>query len=257
MADIPNGRLCWYELLTTDPESAQNFYPHVVGWTTGQWDAGANPYTMWLAGDVGIGGVMQLPDEAVARGAPSHWLMYVSTPDIRATADKATELGAEVMTELNIPEVGDIAVVQDPQGAMFAAYQPSGEAPGHDGPPNLGEVSWHELLTTDWEAAFAFYSELFGWQEADHMDMGEMGRYQMFSRGAHQLGGMMNRPPDMPVTAWLLYFHVADVAEAVEKVREHGGQVFNGPMEVPGGDIIAQGFDPQGSAFALHAKKAG
>ncbi len=85
------------------------------------------------------------------------------------------------------------------------------------------------------------------------MDMGEAGIYQMFGRGAHPIGGMFNRPQEMPVSAWLHYIRVADVEVAVDKVKELGGTLLSGPMEVPGGDKVAQCRDPQGVAFALHA----
>ena len=135
---------------------------------------------------------------------------------------------------------------------MIAVIEPEGDAGGHDGPPAVGEFSWHELTTTDGEAAWAFYSEVFGWEEADRMDMGEMGVYQMFGRGAHPLGGIMNAPPGMPA-AWMLYVRVPDAQAAIETVKELGGQVLHGPIEVPGGDFIAHCMDPQGVAFAVHS----
>jgi len=257
MSATPLGRPCWYELMTTDPDGAPSFYTSLAGWTTDTWEGGENPYTMWLAGGSPIGGLMKLPEEVAQTGAPSHWLMYVSTPDVEATADKVKELGGSILTKLDIPSVGQIVVVQDPQGAVFCAYQPADESPGHDDPPRVGEFSWLELATTDWQAAWSFYSKLFGWQQTDQMDMGDMGMYQMFGRGAHPLGGIYNRPPEMPVSAWLLYIRVPDVAAAVETVKTLGGQVLNGPMEVPGGDMVAQCLDPAGAAFAVHSSAQG
>lgn len=252
--EIPLGRFCWYELLTPDPASAPGFYGAVTGWTTERWEGGQQPYTMWVHGDRQIGGIMELPEEAKAKGAPPHWLAYLSTPDVAATTARAKELGANLLLELlEVPEVGTITVLQDPQGAVIAAYQPSGSTPGSDGPPQVGDFSWNELATADWEAAWSFYSELFGWRKADAMDLGEMGTYQMFGRGAHPLGGMFRKPTEMPMSAWLHYVRVADVSAAAEKVKEAGGKVLNGPMEVPGGDLVAQCLDPVGAAFALHS----
>jgi hypothetical protein len=118
-------------------------------------------------------------------------------------------------------------------------------------------VSWHELATTDREGAWAFYSDLFDWQKTDAMDLGEMGTYQMFGRGAHPLGGLFDKPPQIPVPNWLPYVLVPDVAAVLERVKAGGGQVLNGPMEVPGGDLIAQCMDPQGAPFAIHGRGAG
>jgi hypothetical protein len=255
MSAIPLGRFCWYELLTTDPKAAPSFYGAITGWKTSPFQAeGAPPYTMWMNGEAPIGGIMQLPDEAKAAGAPSHWLAHISTPDLAATTKKVEKLGGSIMTRIHVPTVGDFAIVRDPQGAIFSAYQPAGDAPGHDGVPQVGAFSWNELATDGWEDAWSFYSDLFGWQKTDAMDMGEMGTYQMYSSGAHPLGGFSDRPPQVPVSSWLFYVRVPDVNAAVETVKKLGGTVMNGPMEVPGGDLVAQCMDPAGAAFAVHSK---
>ena len=88
------------------------------------------------------------------------------------------------------------------------------------------------------------------------MDMGGGNTYQMFGRGGDSLGGIFTKTPEMPMPGppgWLLYISVADIDAAVAQAGTSGGQVLNGPMEVPGGDLVAQCMDPQGAAFALHA----
>jgi predicted enzyme related to lactoylglutathione lyase len=251
----PHGRFVWYELMSTDPDAAVPFYESVIGWGTKPWEGGERPYTMWTTSEKPSGGVMQLPEEAAAAGAPPHWLAYIFVSDTDAAVARATELGATVLVpRTEIPSEGCFAVLCDPQGATFALFTPEREAPGPEIQPQAGEFSWNELITTDHEAAFDFYSALFGWQKAEAMDMGEMGLYQMYGRGGPPLGGMFNQPAEMPgPPRWLYYARVDDVHQAVERVREAGGQVLNGPMEVPGGDYVAQCMDPQGAAFALHS----
>lgn len=257
MSDVL-GRFTWYELMTTDPEAAIRFYGDVVGWSTQKWDGGPQPYTMWMAGEMPVGGVMALPEEAQAAGAPPHWMAYIGTPDLDATVSKAVELGGQVVWgPMDIPEVGRMAGIADPQGAMFAAHQPASEMPPA-GEPHPGCFSWNELWTSDQDAAFDFYSALFGWQKTTAMDMGEAGTYQMYGRpGGPDLGGIANRPPEMPMSAWLYYAMVPDADEAASKTEAQGGQIRHGPMEVPGGDRVAMAADPQGAAFAVHSKKAG
>jgi hypothetical protein len=253
MTTVPRGRFCWHDLNTTDPDGAQAFYSKVIGWSTMPWE-GEEPYTMWTTTDGPIGGMMALPQAAKDAGAPTHWISYVSTPDLDATLTRAQALGGTlVWGPEDVPEVGRIAGLADRQGAHFALFQPSGDSPGSDEPARVGEASWHELATDAWEDAWAFYSELFDWEKTEAMDMGELGMYQMFGRGAHPLGAMYPRPPEIPVSNWLVYVRVPDVAAAVERVKEAGGQLLVGPMEVPGGDIIAQCMDPQGGVFAVHA----
>ena len=70
MSDIPLGRMCWHELMTTDPEAAPGFYQAITGWGTQDFEGGPEPYKMWTNGGVPLGGLMQLPEEARAAGAP-------------------------------------------------------------------------------------------------------------------------------------------------------------------------------------------
>lgn len=257
MPEQSPGRFVWYELVTTDPQAAQSFYTDVIGWSTAPFEGTETPYTMWMNGEAPIGGVMEIPKEARDRDVPPHWLAYVEVEDVDATAKKAEGLGATIIVQpRDIPDVGRFAILHDPQGATIAIYKRNQERPAN-GEPGVGEFSWHELATTDHEAALDFYAQLFGWNKTDSMDMGEMGTYQMYGPGDRTLGGMFNKPADMPgPPAWLYYTTVDDLDEAMDKVRGNGGQVLNGPMEVPGGRI-AQCLDPQGAMFALFAKSAG
>jgi len=253
----PRGRFVWYDLMTTDPNGATDFYTKVAGWGTQPWDTGGMPYTMWTTENTPIGGVMPLAPE-MAGSVPPHWIGYVAVPDVDESAKQVESLGGRVLTPpMDIPEVGRFAVISDPQGAAIAIFTPSGGTPRPDGEPNVGEMSWHELTTTDHKAAYDFYQTLFGWDKTGDFDMGEMGVYQMYGRGGQSLGGMFTKPADMPMPPnWLYYIRVPNADEAVERVKALGGQVLNGPMDVPGGDRIAQCLDPQGAAFAVHARPA-
>ncbi len=250
------GDFVWYDLMTTDPDGAQDFYGKVVGWGTTEWD-GAAPYTLWTSGEQPIGGVMELPDEAKSAGAPPHWLAYIQTPDVSGACERILSLGGQVLKEpQEIPNTGSFAVVADPQGAVFAIFTPADAQSQQDVTPKPGRFSWHELATDNPDGAWDFYSKAFGWKKTDAMDMGDMGIYQMYGNGNHPLGGMFKRPPDMPVSAWVYYAMVPDIDAAVDQVTANGGQVLNGPMEVPGGDQVAQCMDPQGCMFALHSPTA-
>ena len=89
------------------------------------------------------------------------------------------------------------------------------------------------------------------------MDMGEAGPYQMYGLSTDEppLGGMFNKPKEMPAPGWVLYISVDSVDAKVEQIKTLGGQVINGPMDVPGGDRIVQCIDPRGATIALHSKK--
>jgi uncharacterized protein len=145
-------------------------------------------------------------------------------------------------------------VIADPQGATIALFKPQGpERPLPAETPN-GHVSWNELVAADWESAFRFYSQLFGWEKTEAMP-GPTGIYQMYGKGGRSFGGMMTKPKDYPAPPhWLYYVKVADLDGAIARVKRGDGKVLNGPMDVPGGDRVAQCVDPQGAAFALHGK---
>ena len=258
MAEVPNGKFVWYDLMTPDTGASADFYTKLVGWSTMAWEGApeGQSYDMWVNGEAPIGGMVKIGDELKKQGVQPHWISYVAVPDTDAAAARAQELGGKVLKQPeDIPTVGRFAVLSDPQGAAFAVFTPAESSPGGAGPAKVGEFSWHELATSDWNAAFEFYHSLFGWEIKEEHDMGEMGMYQIFGRSEDEFpsGGMFNKPPEMPVCAWTYYISVQNVDDAVEKVKQLGGQVLNGPMEVPGGDKVAQCMDPQGAMFALHS----
>jgi len=124
------------------------------------------------------------------------------------------------------------------------------------------ESSTDALVTMDEDGLILAWNpvaeEMFGWRPDEVMDMGPMGKYHMFNRPHGMIGGMMNRPPEMPAAPpmWTIYFRVPDINEATARIKANGGSITNGPQEVPGGDWIVNAVDPQGAHFALHAKKA-
>ena len=213
------------------------------------------PYTMWMVDDTPVGAVMELPAKARAMGAPSHWLPYIGTGDVDATIEQALSLGGQVLVPtMDIPGVGQFAVLQDPQGASFAVF--TSATTGGVPATGFGSFSWHELLTTDPVAAFTFYNALFGWEKTSAMDMGPMGVYQMFGTDERAYGGMFKTAASMPAPPhWLCYVKVADAKATAASVTATGGEVVNGPMEVPGGDWIVQVQDPQGATIAFHSSK--
>jgi uncharacterized protein len=248
------GRFVWYDLMTSDPGKAQDFYKSTAGWGTEDWNGGGGePYTMWTANGKPMGGVMKN-----STPAPPHWIAYIAVPDTDATTKQVTSLGGRVLHgPEDIPTVGRFAVLADPQGAAFCAFTPSRESQSKDELPPIGEFSWHELATDDLKAAWTFYETVFGWDKIAEHDMGPMGIYLIFGRNGHQLGGMFNKPPDMKMPSnWLQYIRVDSADRVADVVKANGGTVMNGPMEVPGGDRIAQCMDPQGAAFAIHSTKA-
>jgi predicted enzyme related to lactoylglutathione lyase len=251
------GRPLWYELMTTDMKGAEAFYRTVVGWTSSPFEGGSEPYTMFNRGvDAPAAGLMARPAEVKA---PPFWAMYVGVPKLEEAAGQIKQLGGSAHTDvIEVPNIGRMQLMMDPQGAAFYIFEPAHPPQQPEGAPEVGEASWHELMTTDAPAAMQFYQQVFGWQPSEAMDMGPMGKYQMFNRPHGMIGGMMNKPPEMASVPpnWQIYFRVPDVHAATERIKGNGGTILNGPMEVPGGDWVVNAMDPQGAAFGLHARKA-
>lgn len=274
------GAFIRYDLRTTDPAGAADFYRAVAGLEVGR---GEGPPILMSRASGGedqriVGAVMPLPERARAAGAPAHWLGHVAVADLDATLDRLVDLGGERLGPLGEDGEGSrFATVRDPQGTVFALTSsdrwedfPSGsgrdlsgddlsgdEFSGGNANPEIPSptIAWHQLHTTDLDAAWTFYSELFGWRTTHTLDLGEgIGTYQLFAwNGIEGSAGAMAETARQPHvhTHWLFHFPVDDIDAAVEATRERGGTVVHGPTEVPGGSRVAACDDPQGGAFGL------
>ena len=243
------GRVVWHELMTPDSAAAHGFYTKVLGWRTQGWEHDPS-YAMFAASSGPLGATV-----AQTESSP-YWRHYIATPDFDATLERAQSLGGSVIVEpAALPDGGRYAVLTDPQGAVFGVFSPAMPR-GPDKPPKVGQFSWLELATTDAKAALDFYCDLFGWNISAEHDMGPMGIYYLFDCNGRAIGGAFNKPAEMPgPPAWLGYVRVKDLDKTVKRAGKAGAKLLNGPMEVPGGDWIAQLADPQGAMFAVHALK--
>lgn len=246
------GKFVWYELMTSDTKAAEAFYSAILGWSAQDAGTPDMSYTLFSAGSIQVAGLMAVPEEARKAGAQPGWTGYVAVEDVDASAARIAEAGGRVHHgPADIPGVGRFAVVADPQGAALVVFHSTSEAPASVPNDKPGYAGWRELHAADREAAFAFYSAQFGWSKAEAVDMGPMGIYQLVAAGGETFGGMMTKPETEPKPFWLYYFNVEAIDAAVLRVKAAGGQVVNGPQQVPGGTFIVHGLDPQGVLFAL------
>lgn len=253
------SQFTWYELMTTEPTAALDYYRHVVGWNTEDAGVPGMQYTLLMVGTTSIGGVMELPPQARAGGAQPAWVGYIGVDDVDAGAQRIVEAGGKMLHgPAEIPDIGRFAFITDPQGAPIILFKGKADMP--DAQPAMGtpgHVGWHELHAADGASAFDFYSKHFGWKREEAMDMGPMGMYQLFSAGGAPIGGMMTKSGQTPMPMWLFYFNVDDIDAAGKRITERGGQIVNGPMEVPGGSWIINALDPQRAMFAVLGPKKG
>jgi len=111
------GALSWNELATPDMDASADFYRELFGWQTQPLDASGMPYLVIQNQGRGNGGIRPAQENE-----PSYWLVYFGAGDINADTSQATELGATVLAGPMDIGVGQISVLQDPQGAVFALY---------------------------------------------------------------------------------------------------------------------------------------
>jgi len=239
----------WVDLQTTDPEAAKSFYSGLFGWQFNDLPVPGGPaYSMALKdGELVTALSAQSPDNA-AQGLPPFWNTFIAVDDVDAATKTAGEAGGKVLAEpMDVMDAGRLSVVADPTGAVVCLWQ----ANQHVGATLVNEpgtLIWNELLTDDGETAYAFYGKVLG-LTAEVTDMGT-GPYTLLKVGDDMVGGSMAPPMEGIPNHWHVYFAVEDMEASLEKARQLGAKVMNGPMPTPIGPM-ATISDPQGAVFSL------
>lgn len=118
----------WHELYTSDQPAAIEFYGKVLGWTTqtmpmGE-DMGGMEYTMFAKNGVPVCGVMSTVDNPQLSGVPTHWTLFTSVDDVDGAIATCEANGGSVQVPaMDIPTIGRMAMLVDPQGATFWVYK--------------------------------------------------------------------------------------------------------------------------------------
>lgn len=244
---------CWPELLTTDGAAAKKFYGEVFGWELTDNPVGPDAvYTMATLRGKNVAAMYEMNAEQRKQNIPPHWLSYVSVASVDDTLATAKELGASVIVDaMDVFDIGRMAVLSDPQGAVFALWQPKQHI-GAELVNEPGTFCWNELYTNDPDASGLFYTKLFNWS-ANTAEMAPGQTYTSFMNGERPAGGMIpiqkewgEVPPN-----WGVYFAVDDCDATCKKIEEAGGKVDNPPMDIPEVGRFAVCADPQGVYFAI------
>lgn len=247
------GDFLWYELLTTDLAGAVKFYKKVLDWEIVDSGHEEMDYRLGFAGEAPIAGLMTMPQEAISAGAKAVWVGYVAVDDVDEAVAKIQASGGSVqMPAFEVPEVGRMAMVMDPDGIPFYVMKGStDEASDAFTLDKIGHCGWNELAAKNLDGAIKFYGDQFGWTPGFEMDMGDMGVYKFVEHKGKTIGGMMQANDNAGPALWSFYFRVADIDAAAAKIISSGGKIVHGPAQVPGDDFIINGLDPQGVLFSL------
>lgn len=241
--------ICWVELMTSDLPAGRKFYEGLFGWRTAD-VPGPQPYAVGNNGDKMIGGFGVVGDDAKEAGTPPSWLTYVAVDDAAAGAKKIEKLGGKVLVGPLDTDMGNMAIAQDPTGAVFALWQQK-QSMGTFQFGEIGSLGWNEVLTNNVDRAGSFYSSLFGWKLAPGMNPDVP--YTVFMQGERMVGGMMAITKEMmdAPPAWWVYFSVADCDATLAKAQKLGGKVHRPGTDIPNIGRFGIIEDPQGAVFAV------
>jgi uncharacterized protein len=239
------GRFVWRELVVKNQTKASAFYENVFGWRTSTVDMGGGyRYTVLKNGEKDVGSLVAPPADG---DVPPNWLTYITVDDIDAVVARVPSLGGSVvMGPYDAPNIGRIAIVADPQGAKFAAFQSL--TPGAtDTTPATHSFCWSQIVAKNVDALVPFYTSLFGWTPSP-MGEGQV----LFTRGEEQVGSAMQMAAgaDKP-THWLNYVAVSSLAASTKKAQAAGAELLYGPIAVPSMGSFAVLADPTGAHIAL------
>ena len=244
------------ELAASDLKAAKNFYTSLFGWQFVDNDMGpGGVYTIFQVKGSECAASYQIgPDQ---KGCQPHWMVYIATNDVDASAAKVKELGGSVeMGPFDVGPHGRMAVVKDPAGVYFSLWKGAGTG-GIRIANEDNTFCWADLNTPDRDSARKFYGTLFGWLFLPGEGKDESG-YLHIQNGDQMIGGMPPREQTNPNAPphWMLYFLVADVDASTKKASDMGAKVLMPPMTLPGTGEFSILADPQGAVFSLFKAEA-
>ena len=252
MAAYRPGTFSWVDLAAHDADAAERFYTRLFGWTAERMQFGpaeSDVYVMLRRDGRDAAALYAMDPTQKAQGLPSAWLSYVTVESADEAAARARTLGGTVLADaFDVVDAGRMALLGDPSGAMFAAWEP-GRQVGATVRDEPGSLCWNELATRDMDRAAEFYGALFGWR-AEPME-GAPQPYLMMMNGDTPAGGIYTMPDKMEGTPphWAPYFAVEDTDETVRRAEELGGSVMMPPHDLPEVGRFAMLRDPQGAWF--------
>ena len=251
------GAPCWVDLETTDQAAAKAFYGELFGWSWADMpmdEAGQQRYSMASIDGSFAAAIYTQQDEQRQMGIPPHWNVHLTVDDADATAARVSALGGKLLMEpFDVFESGRMAVLSDPTGAAVALWQPRNHV-GAGVKYEPGAMAWCEVMTTDPDAATAFYTDLLGLQsERQTMEHGV--EYTALMAAGMPAFGLMALPEELRAMQipphWSVYFQVADVDATVAAVAAAGGAVNMPPTDIATVGRIAFVRDSQGAGFGL------
>jgi predicted enzyme related to lactoylglutathione lyase len=249
-----SGKIVWHDLISDTPEASERFYSELFGWEfepVGKAFGLGDDINYSLIRHNGrlIGGMVN--ENKLQRSEEiSQWITLMSVSDIHAAIVNLEAAGGIVFTPpTELADRGWLAVVSDPQGAIFALVQTNSGDPV-DRKPKVGEFLWSEVWTSDVDSATDFYGNLAGYDKETTILDDDFTYRMLGSANRPRIGLVKNPMPEMdPV--WVSYIRVEDPAPILERVEELGGTILLDTRERDAGGKVALITGPSGAGIAL------
>jgi len=235
------GSFVWHELVVPDIDKAKRFYPETLGWGTTEMDMGDFMYTMLTEGESTKGGVVN------PQGGPQppHWANYLSVDDVDAAVARVEKAGGKVLAPaFDVPTVGRMAPVADPQGATLYLFK------GANDDDETERMHWNELWAKDAEAVLDFYKAVAN-VTVEEMEMPTGKYYVLKTDDDRSLGGVMTSPDPKVPPMWLPYISVEDTDATLTRAEQNGGKVIAKPQDVEGVGRFGIIADDQGAVVGV------
>ena len=246
---IPVGAPCWMDLVSSDPDASAAFYTALFGWTVRE-TPDLPGYRYFELDGRAVGGVMINEAEW---GMPDGWSVFLRTDDAAATAAAVREHGGTVLMEpMTVEPNGTFVIVRDPGGAVISGWQPGTER-GFGVLREAGSPTHFELHTQSFDAAVAFYRDVFGW--GDHVTEAPGFRYATYADMSEPRAGIMDDAAagmSEEEPRWTVYLGTADADATVERAVSLGATVLMAPEDTPYGTLAVL-RDPTGAEFRLQS----
>jgi hypothetical protein len=244
------GRWVWVELFTEDVNVATRFYREAFDWSFQSYPAPRGPgYMLALSEGEPVGGMIQREHSQVKERG-SRWVGMISVPDVKAAARYAAEHGGKVVATPRMLEGrGEVALLQDPEGAPFGVIR----AVGGDPPDYLAEDRqwvWIELWARDPDAVARFYSGLAGYESTPFEEPNGRTGYLLAS-GKYTRGGIVATPAPNLASAWIPYLRVEDAKAAADRAQRAGAKVLVPPRASLRDGRVALMVDPTGAPLGV------
>jgi len=242
------GRWVWAELFSDNVDASKTFYQDVFGWKFESTGSGKDAYTLVRAGGRPIAGIVHFAKPADAVRS-ARWLALLSVPDVARAAEQATASGGKVVVApRKIPGRGDVAVLADPEGALFGVIRSAAGDPP-DEFPAFNAWLWFELWSKDASRVADFYGPVGAYTVSRQEGPGDLTELHLVAGGYPRAGVLELKRKDLPST-WLPYVRVKDLKQTLAGVERAGGRIVVEPAPDIRNGKVAVFVDPLGAAMA-------